>query len=258
MSPVCDCCEKPVNLDTDWYITAWGNTYTHGECHERRAGEIAMYAPEDPNAEQLVPLPEDGSLVMSRNHELSLVVGGKPMATATQSASPARREEVTFAPNVPVTLSLRNTTARPVGDGSRVLFVTGDNRSLFLDLAVAQMIEQQTIQAGEAFTICKQTDGKRGSPITWKVERVMGAQPNGTFVAPAAGPVSPKPPASAAEQRGTAGQHRSALVEEACRLVDDFAAVLEHGLTTYNGRVKPDEIQRLFTTVFISRSKHAA
>jgi hypothetical protein len=47
----------------------------------------------------------------------------------------------------------------------------------------------------------------------------------------------------------------SALVEEANRLVDAYAQVMERALTEYHGRVKPDEIRTLLVTAYIQRGK---
>jgi hypothetical protein len=106
------------------------------------------------------------------------------------------------------------------------------------------------VNVRESFSITKQTDGKRGSPVTWRVERAPGEQPNGTFVVPSDGErVTPKPPASAASASGA----ERPLVVEAKQLVDDYAAVLDYALHKHEGRVKPDEIQRLFTTAYIQR-----
>ena len=45
------------------------------------------------------------------------------------------------------------------------------------------------------------------------------------------------------------------LVEEANSLVDSFAAVLDHALTTYQGRIKPEEAKSLLITAYIQRNK---
>jgi hypothetical protein len=46
---------------------------------------------------------------------------------------------------------------------------------------------------------------------------------------------------------------QSALVAEGMALVDAYAAILEYGLTTYGGRVKPDEIRALTISAYIQR-----
>ena len=45
------------------------------------------------------------------------------------------------------------------------------------------------------------------------------------------------------------------LVEEANSLVDSFAAVLDHALKRYQGRIKPEEAKSLLITAYIQRSK---
>ena len=48
------------------------------------------------------------------------------------------------------------------------------------------------------------------------------------------------------------------LVEEANALVDDFAAVLEHTLKKYQGRIKPEEAKAFLITAYIQRGRNAA
>jgi hypothetical protein len=70
-------------------------------------------------------------------------------------------------------------------------------------------------------------------------------------------PASQKPPALATvvTDAGRIRQHSTALVEEANGLVDTYAQVLERALTTYQGRVKPEEARALLITAYIQRSK---
>ena len=77
---------------------------------------------------------------------------------------------------------------------------------------------------------------------------MAGEQPNGTFAVPAL----PKPAASAttAERHATAGE---LLVLEANALVDAYATVLERALSTYGGRVKPDEVRSILLSAYIQR-----
>jgi hypothetical protein len=44
-----------------------------------------------------------------------------------------------------------------------------------------------------------------------------------------------------------------ALVDEANALVDAYAVVLERCLTTYQGRIKPDECRALLISAYIQR-----
>jgi hypothetical protein len=168
------------------------------------------------------------------------------MATASNNRVP--REVVDFPPNIPVTLSLKYPQGKPISNqyGERMMYTTIANHVLFLDLPVAAQIERLGINVGEAFTITRKTDGKKDSPTVWDVARAMGQQPNGTLVLPA--PPEPKP-----AQRAESPNAR--LVEEANALVDAYALVLERALTTYQGRVKPDEVRTLLVTAYIQRSK---
>ena len=67
-----------------------------------------------------------------------------------------------------------------------------------------------------------------------------------------------KPPASASAPTSDAPRRQSAvspsLVGEANSLVDSFAAVLDHALTRYQGRIKPEEAKSLLITAYIQRS----
>jgi hypothetical protein len=71
--------------------------------------------------------------------------------------------------------------------------------------------------------------------------------------------VPSKPPASADAAFGGVTRRQPAvspsLVEEANSLVDSFAAVLEHALTNYQGRIKPEEAKALLITAYIQRNK---
>jgi hypothetical protein len=142
---------------------------------------------------------------------------------------------------------------------------------MFLDFAVAGQIESAGINVRESFTITRKTDGQKGLPTAWEVARIPGEQPNGTLVVPAstraanadgaatngAAP-TPKPPASNSTPDVPRRQPGRSLVEEANALVDDFASVLEHTLSTYQGRIKPEEAKALLITAYIQRSRNAA
>jgi len=64
-------------------------------------------------------------------------------------------------------------------------------------------------------------------------------------------------PGSAPASNGT--DHRKAagalLIEETNALVDAYVQILERTLTTYQGRIKPEEALSLLVTAYIQRSK---
>jgi len=64
---------------------------------------------------------------------------------------------------------------------------------------------------------------------------------------PPDGAIPRKPPAMA-----------RTLVDEVKLMIDQYAEVLDYGLTKHNGRVKPDEIQRLFTTAYIQKRQYSS
>ena len=160
-----------------------------------------------------------------------------------------------FPPNIPITVALKYGHANTVSSqyGERFMFSLIDGRVMFLAPEVGGKIESLGMNARENFTITKKWDEQKGSPVTWEVSRLAGEQPNGTFVVPAS-----KPPATALTENGARTDSRAAsspLVEEANSLVDSFAAVLEHALTNYQGRIKPEEARALLITAYIQRSK---
>ena len=176
------------------------------------------------------------------------------MATASNTQR-AQRDVIEFAPNVPVTLALKYNQGKLIAGqyGERMMFTTTDGRIMFLHPATAGQIEAAGINVRESFTICKRWDGVQGSPMTWEIARVVGEQPNGTFAVPSLSEaaVAPKPPASASA--ATPNGSRSLLVQEADSLVDAYAQVLDRALTTYQGRIKPDEIRSLLLSAYIQR-----
>ena len=164
------------------------------------------------------------------------------MATAPAATNPrAPREVVEFPPNTPVTVALKYPQARTVRSqyGERFMFTLADGRVMFLDPEVGGKIEALGVNVRENFTITRKWDEEKGVLLAWEVARLAGEQPNGTFVVPA---VPSKPPASADAAFGGVTRRQPAvspsLVEEANSLVDSFAAVLEHALTNYQGRIK--------------------
>jgi hypothetical protein len=203
------------------------------------------------------------------------------MATASNTQR-APREVIEFAHNVPVTVALRYNEGKHVAGpyGDRMMFSTTDGRIFFLDPFVAGKIEAAGINVRESFTITKKWDGVKGSTMTWEIARVAGEQPNGTFAVPALAPTqdlasrsesqaataqnltpteargrqggpTPKPPTSATS--AAPSDRRSLLVREADALVDAYALVLERALTTYQGRIKPDEVRSLLLSAYIQR-----
>src|ERR1035441_9703278 len=186
------------------------------------------------------------------------------MATATNSRTP--REVVDFPANTPVPVALQYGQGKTISNqhGERMMYSLTDGRVMFLDLEVAGQIESAGINVRESFTITRKTDGPKGS--TWEVARIPGEQPNGTLVVPAstAAPTNgaaatPKPAtATAATPYVARRQPGRSLVEEANALVDDFAAVLEHTLNKYQGRIKPEEAKAFLITAYIQRGRNAA
>src|SRR5581483_10786441 len=180
------------------------------------------------------------------------------MATATQP----RREEISFPPNTPVTVSLSYGIPKMVSGrgGERALFSLHEpaNHVMFLDPPVAGQIATLGINVKEPFTITRCESSRKGEPASWRVERIAaapapGEQANGTFVVPRDPEAPPAPKPTARAEHATAS-----LVEYASGLIDAYAAVLEHALTTHQGRVKPDEVRAVFLTCVINRQKGAA
>src|ERR1039458_7630731 len=170
------------------------------------------------------------------------------MATATNIRTP--RKVVDFPANTPVPVALQYGQGKTISNqhGERMMYSLTDGRVMFLDLEVAGQIESAGINVRESFTITRKTDGPKGS--TWEVARIPGEQPNGTLVVPAftaattnGMAATPKPPVSATSATPDVARRQPgrSLVDEANALVDDFAAVLEHTLNKYQGRIKPEE-----------------
>lgn len=188
------------------------------------------------------------------------------------AAQYTRREEVTFAPNVPVTLALKYAQGRTVSgiSGERIMYSLVDGRVLFLDLDVAAQIEALGVNVREPFSITVRRDGTKDSPVVWEVSRIAGEQPNGTFIVPSLSGASadetpsrpaatPPKPAGIAElsvpRRRTASE---LLIEETNALVDAYAEILHRTLTTYQGRIKPEEARSLLVTAYIQRGKFSS
>lgn len=68
-----------------------------------------------------------------------------------------------------------------------------------------------------------------------------------------------KPPVAASAATDDAPRRqpgvRPSLVKEANSLVGSFAAVLDHALTAYQGRIKPEEAKALLIRAYIQRCK---
>jgi hypothetical protein len=169
----------------------------------------------------------------------------------------AKREVVNFPLDTPVTLALAYPEPKltSTAHGERFMYSTTDNRVMFLDPDVASKISQAGINVREDFTLTRHhVDGKD----SWEIARKVGEQSNGTFVVPAS-PIAPPRPAAAAETARKPVQSAiAALVTEANALVDAYAVVLERALTTYQGKIKPDEIKALLISSYIQRKSFAA
>ncbi len=176
------------------------------------------------------------------------------MAAAASNTRPSR-EVVEFPPNVPVTVALKYGQPRTVSSqwGERFMFTLADGRVMFLDPEVGAQIEALGVNVGENFTITRKWDERKSGPPIWEVARVEGEQPNGTLIVPAA-PSKPQKSAGGDAARRQLNP-QTPLVEEAKSLVDTFAAVLDHALTTYQGRIQPEEARALLITAYIQRAK---
>lgn len=196
-----------------------------------------------------------------------------------------RREEIEFAPNLPVTVAIRYNIPKMVSgmSGERCLFTTPDNRVFFTSPEVAGQIEAAGIQPNQPFTITKRTSGKHGEPVTWEVSTLapstdahrqpspaptrtaatvaksatvqpqLGPQSDGTFAVPADAPRDEDAPPS---RKGP--QSARTLIDETNSLVDAYATVLDRALRTYQGRVKPDEVRALLITSYIQTQRRAS
>jgi hypothetical protein len=251
MQHICDWCREPITL-LDAQTTS-GSTHRHTHCWNEAETRRAEYAAEREDCEGFTyrPLPDELPESETGDHRSEVF---PIMATATAAASNSRapRQVVEFPPNIPVTVALKYGHAKTVSSqyGERFMFSLADGRVMFLDPEVGGKIEALGINVRENFSITRKWDEEK-SESSWDVARLLGEQPNGTFVVP-------MPPASAIAPTGDAPRHpplRPSLVEEANSLVDSFAAVLDHALTRYQGRIKPEEAKALLITAYIQRSK---
>jgi hypothetical protein len=255
MLRVCEwCCEPIAFLDSQisrcnasWHLSCWNDSA------QQRAAYIAECEDSEGFTRRFLPDELPKSETGPPRSEVLL-----NMATPAASQTRTPREVVEFPPNVPVTVALRYGHAKTVSSqyGERFMFSLADGRVMFLAPDVGAKIEALGVNVRENFTVTRKWDELQGSPVTWEVARLAGEQPNGTFVVPA---VPSKPPASANAPTSDSPRRQSAvsptLIEEANSLVDSFAAVLDHALTTYQGRIKPEEAKALLITAYIQRSK---
>jgi hypothetical protein len=257
MPRTCEWCRESIAfLDAQ---TSSGNSAWHTPCWnqaaEQRAAYIAACEDSEGFARRSLPdeLPESET-----GAARSEVIPVMATATAAPNNTRAPREVVEFPPNVPVTVALKYGHAKTVSSqyGERFMFSLADGRVMFLSPEVGGKIEALGINVRENFTITRKWDEQNDSPATWEVARLAGEQPNGTFVVPA---VPSKPAGSATAPTSDATRRQSAvsptLVEEANSLVDSFAAFLDHALTRYQGRIKPEEAKALLITAYIQRAK---
>jgi len=253
MSRTCEWCGEPIAfLDSQ---TTSGNSAWHTRCWNQASEQRAAYIGECEDGEGFVRRSLPDELPMSETGvDRSEVI---PIMATAASNTRAQREVVEFPPNTAVTVALKYPQARTVSSqyGERFMFTLADGRVMFLDPEVGGKIEALGVNVRENFTITRKWDEEKGVLLAWEVARLAGEQPNGTFVVPAA----PKPPASDRAASGGATRRQPAvspsLVEEANSLVDSFAAVLEHALTNYQGRIKPEEAKALLITAYIQRNK---
>jgi len=258
MSRICDWCREPIALLVSQ--TSSGNATWHTRCWNDAAELRAEYIAECEDSEGFLrhPLPDELSK-SETGRDRSEVISTMATAPAPHNAPRAPREVVEFPPNVPITVALKYGHAKTVSSqyGERFMFSLADGRVMFLAPEVGGKIEALGINVRENFTITRKSDEhQQGSPVTWEVARTPGEQRDGTFVVPS---VPPKPAASASSATDEAASRQSAvsqsLVNEANSLVDSFAAVLDHALTKYQGRIKPEEAKALLITAYIQRSK---
>ena len=260
MPHTCEWCREAITFDHAQTTT--GGIAWHTRCWNYAAALRAEYIAEREDCEGFPyrPLPDELSMSETEFSRSEVI---PTMATTTNTSNNrAPREVVEFPNNVPVTVALRYPHAKTVSSqhGERFMFSLSDGRVMFLDPEVGGKIEALGINVRENFSITRTWDEQK-SISTWEVARVAGEQPNGTLVVPSVetsgSAVTPKPPASAptsiaAERRQSAS---ALLIDETNALVDAYAQILDRTLTTYQGRIKPEEARSLLVTAYIQRSK---
>jgi len=259
MPRTCEWCREAITFDDAQTTT--GGVAWHTRCWNEAAALRAEYAAEREDCEGFPyrPLPDELPTSETGFFRSEVI---QTMATAAASNNRAPREVVEFPNNVPVTVALRYPHAKTVSSqhGERFMFSLSDGRVMFLDPEVGRKIEALGINVRENFTITRKWDEQKAIS-SWEVDRVAGEQPNGTYVVPSAEPngsaVAPKPPVSAPSP--VVAEHRKSasvlLIDETNALVDAYAQILERTLTTYQGRIKPEEARSLLVTAYIQRSK---
>ena len=81
-----------------------------------------------------------------------------------------RREVVKFTPNVPVEVALKfagQNTIVSTRYGERVLYTLTDDRVMFVDLEVAQKIDELGVNAREKFCLCRHSGAKKPVWTVW-------------------------------------------------------------------------------------------
>jgi hypothetical protein len=113
------------------------------------------------------------------------------------------REVLELAPNVPVEIALAYGAGKIIdtaGGAQRVMFSLVNGKVMFLDLDVAQRVNELGVKPRQPFYIVKNKGGKRTDPVEWRVwmspEASIGEQPDGTFVVPVQPAASVRPPAA--------------------------------------------------------------
>ncbi len=195
-----------------------------------------------------------------------------------------QREKVKFDFNTPVTVTLQYPAGKIVSGrfGEQVMWGLADGRVMFLDLAVAQKINALEPQQGESLSICKRNSKVWDVWLTPETEKMRSARDAGSMeqqlrqsvtdinerryntlavpksgasaVTPAPAPI-PVTPESNHQNGHSTGNSSNPLVDEANDLVDAYAQVLDRALTTYGGRVKPDEVRSILLSCYIQRGK---
>jgi len=194
------------------------------------------------------------------------------------------RETVEFSPNVPVLVALAYKEGKIVDTrfGQRVMYTLADGRVMFLDLDVAQKINEIEPKPRQPFYLRKEHSGKKGDLAHWRVwispDPEVGEQRDGTFVVPstperassAPAPASPAAPVSnPTPPSNNNGNHSKppapvpdlpagwpqSLLARTTTLVDVYAAALAYSSWKYGNAVKPDDVRALLTTVWAAETR---
>jgi hypothetical protein len=195
-------------------------------------------------------------------------------------------DKVKFQPNIPEQVTLRHSSGKIVDGrfGEQVYYSLADGRCMYLDLGVAQKLNVLEVQAGESLNICKRGGGIWDVWLSPETEKMRAARDVGsveerlrasvgqacetryatlkvpTPINTGASVTAPAPAqgtAVSSSHQNTGNVSTDALVDEANILVDAFAEVLDRALTTYQGRIKPDDVRSLLLSAYITKSKGA-